>query len=48
MNRNNGAAIDTAFKPLSAKSTVGCSLEASCTAKPDTQLVWCKDDTCTE
>ncbi|CAD8121575.1 unnamed protein product [Paramecium sonneborni] len=48
VNRNNGAAIDTAFKPLSAKSTVGCSLEASCTAKPDTQLVWCKDAACTE
>ncbi|CAD8195950.1 unnamed protein product [Paramecium pentaurelia] len=47
IDRQSGSSIDTSFKPLSARSTIECTLD-QCNAKPDTKINWCKDLSCSE
>ncbi|CAD8126213.1 unnamed protein product [Paramecium sonneborni] len=46
IEKGTGAAIETAFKPLTQTSTAGCTPGGVCTAKADTTLKWCTDLTC--
>ncbi|CAK92781.1 unnamed protein product (macronuclear) [Paramecium tetraurelia] len=48
VDKASGASVDTAFKPLSQSSTLGCTPSASCNTKADTVLKWCTDLTCTK
>ncbi|CAK68453.1 unnamed protein product (macronuclear) [Paramecium tetraurelia] len=47
IDRATGASVDTAFKPLSQSSTIGCTPNAACVTKADTTLKWCTDLNCT-
>ncbi|CAK68444.1 unnamed protein product (macronuclear) [Paramecium tetraurelia] len=47
VDKSSGASVDTAFKPLTQTSTLGCTPNAACTTKADTVLKWCTDLNCT-
>ncbi|CAD8126210.1 unnamed protein product [Paramecium sonneborni] len=45
--RSNGAAVDTSFKPISQKESVGCTPNLPCVITAATTLKWCTDLKCT-
>ncbi|CAD8126201.1 unnamed protein product [Paramecium sonneborni] len=43
IERASGAPVETAFRPLSYQSTVGCTTVEKCIAKADTKINFCQD-----